>query len=74
MFLISEIFTTRIIFLSHESPLYFPFPLQKLVREYLTKSDKYPKMRIIIYGTEIYLIVLEIKMWLLIHRDIGSSL
>ena len=61
VFLISETFTTRIIFLCHELPLYFPFPLQKLVSKYLLKGGKYPTMRIIIYGTEIYLIVLEIK-------------
>ena len=71
VFLISETFTTRIIFLCHELPLYFPFHLQKIVRKYLPKSEKYPTMQIIIHGTEI---VLEIKMWLLIHRDIGSSL
>ena len=52
----SKTFTTRIIFLYHELPLYFPFPLQKLLRKYLPKgSEKYPKTGIITDGTEIFL-------------------
>ena len=58
-FSLSETFTTRINFLCHGLPLCFPFPSQKLVRKYLPKSFD---------GTEIYLIVLEIVMWLLAHR------
>ena len=65
---ISETFTTRIIFFCHELLLYFPFPSQKLVRKYLAKGfQKYPTMQIIIYGIEIYHIVLEIVKWILVQ-------
>ena len=66
--LLSETFTTRIIFFCHELLLYFPFPSQKLVRKYLAKGfQKYPTMQIIIYGIEIYHIVLEIVKWILVQ-------
>ena len=52
---ISKTFATWIIFLYHELPLYFPFPLKKLLRKYLPKSsEKYPKTGIITDGTEIF--------------------
>ena len=52
---ISKTFTTWIIFLYHELPLYFPFPLKKLLRKYLPKSsEKYPKTGIITDETEIF--------------------
>ena len=39
----------------HELPLYFPFPSQKLVKEYLPSSfEKHPTARIIINGTEVF--------------------
>ena len=54
--LISKTFTTWIIFLYHELPLYFSFPSQKLVRKYLPKSfEKYSTTRIIIDETEIFI-------------------
>ena len=66
---ISETFTTRIIFFCHELLLYFLFPSQKLVRKYLPKGfQKYPTIQIIIYEIEIYHIVLEIVKWILVHR------
>ena len=67
--LLSETFTTRIIFFCHELLLYFLFPSQELVRKYLPKGfQKYPTIQIIIYEIEIYHIVLEIVKWILVHR------